>query len=645
MSNFLFEERDFSYLELFYRSQGDGPSETWKRGFREKLRSLARAVLRELSEILDGWEFKVWFRRGRAGFFLDNPTHRTKSGIAGNKPILFFLLYPDRAQIGFCLYGKESSSEDSPLLKFRKNINRFFRKSEKYYRELRKKDYLFWKDCTREPTDHSMDWDEWREAGRAVGKLLTPAQILSVGTELPSVVAQLFSELLGWYGFIERKFSKLPPIRELHIPYPEESDWNGGGPELDDRALRLTWVDDFLVFSRNYNFIWPRELISALYLSLQTRPFAILSGPVGVGKSSLALLFVRFVCEELGDSNYTVIPVRSDWTDSLPLLGYYDVLAGVYRPTPFLRILLRALEDPENPYFVILEELNLSRPEYYLSEILILLESSLGGREERVPLTLHQESSPLAIEDPVFGSLSVPPSLSLPPNLYLIGTINEDETTYSLSPKVLDRANVIAVSPGSAEYFLQLWSESVPCSEKKSRSVSQIALQRSIFIREGDFSRPYSPWELLMPAELRRDLGEQVGALLRLFSRLGVDFSSRWIGEFFSFAENAFRFFEPELPDVDWILERVIFQRLLPQVERNLKDSRQLLEWLILFSINYREFQNQLKIREKENNLERPGLPAEWRTIRECRMLQLRDRLAKIYLKSSEFDYYLGDRL
>jgi len=136
------------------------------------------------------------------------------------------------------------------------------------------------------------------------------------------------------------------------------------------------------------------------------------------------------------------LSVRPDWRDSKALLGYYNPLTERYESTPLLEFLLRAAKDYDQnkgnaqPYFVILDEMNLAHVEYYFADFLSVLES---GREEgwtKEALRLHSFGKSILDQD----GYPVPPELRLPPNLYIIGTVNIDETTYMFSPKVLDRA-------------------------------------------------------------------------------------------------------------------------------------------------------------------------------------------------------------
>ena len=127
--------------------------------------------------------------------------------------------------------------------------------------------------------------------------------------------------------------------------------------------------------------------------------------------------------------------MRPEWTDPTGLTGYYDVLSNRYVVPPFLEAVMLATAHDESPVFVVLDEMNLSRVEYYLSDVLSCIETG-------EPLQLHSNSVPLEGSTGISISAEIP----LPPNLYLIGTINVDETTSPVSDKVLDRAVVIDLS-------------------------------------------------------------------------------------------------------------------------------------------------------------------------------------------------------
>ena len=181
--------------------------------------------------------------------------------------------------------------------------------------------------------------------------------------------------------------------------------------------------------------IYSDLLIKRFATSLLTKPFVILSGLAGSGKTQLAIAFAKAMVEN-EDEQLRVVSVGADWTNREPLLGYPNALKTgeyVHPESGALDILINANKNPDKPYFLILDEMNLSYVERYFADFLSAMES-------------HQEI-PLWKQD---GN-ETPKSVKLPKNVFVIGTINVDETTYMFSPKVLDRANVIEFKVGEKD--------------------------------------------------------------------------------------------------------------------------------------------------------------------------------------------------
>src|SRR5262249_31503745 len=151
-----------------------------------------------------------------------------------------------------------------------------------------------------------------------------------------------------------------------------------------------------------------------------------LSGLSGSGKTQLALKYARAVhgLKDMGDPDplLSVCPVRPEWTDPTALTGYPDVLTNRYVVPSFLQAVMLALAHKDSPVFIVLDEMNLARVEYYFSDVLSCIETG-------EPLPLHSSGVPM---EGTTG-ISVPAEVPLPPNLNIIGTINIDETTNPVS--------------------------------------------------------------------------------------------------------------------------------------------------------------------------------------------------------------------
>jgi len=186
------------------------------------------------------------------------------------------------------------------------------------------------------------------------------------------------------------------------------------------------------------------QLLQCRFLaSLQSKPFVILTGLSGSGKTKLAQAFVQWICQN--ESQYCLVPVGADWTNREPLLGYPNALKPEEYVKPdsgVLDLIIQANKWPDLPHFLILDEMNLSHVERYFADFLSVMES-----KEEIPLYAEGEGT---VEN------GVPAKLNILSNLFIIGTVNIDETTNMFSPKVLDRANTIEfrVTKEEMENFL-----------------------------------------------------------------------------------------------------------------------------------------------------------------------------------------------
>ena len=187
-------------------------------------------------------------------------------------------------------------------------------------------------------------------------------------------------------------------------------------------------LDSFRQALYEAGLIYSDKLVTRFVSSLLTKPFVILTGLSGSGKTKLAQAFTQWICQT--PKQYCIVPVGADWTNREPLLGYPNALKPDEYVKPdngVLDLIINANKEPELPFFIILDEMNLSQVERYFADFLSVMES--------------KGEIPLFAEGTVNNG--VPANLKLPSNLFIIGTVNIDETTNMFSPKVLDRANTV----------------------------------------------------------------------------------------------------------------------------------------------------------------------------------------------------------
>lgn len=188
-------------------------------------------------------------------------------------------------------------------------------------------------------------------------------------------------------------------------------------------------IDQIKKYIEAKGFSYDNNLIENFYLSLKSKQFVILAGTSGTGKTKLVKLFADAI-----DAKYKLVSVRPDWSDSSDLFGHTN-LRGEFIPDAIIDYIKDASEHLEQPYFLCLDEMNLARVEYYLSDFLSLIETRKKLESEIITECLELDKEATEYK-----------GLYLPENLYFIGTVNMDETTFLFSKKVLDRANTIEFS-------------------------------------------------------------------------------------------------------------------------------------------------------------------------------------------------------
>jgi len=277
------------------------------------------------------------------------------------------------------------------------------------------------------------------------------------------------------------------------------------------------------------------QLVTRFIASLLTKPFLILTGLSGSGKTKLAQAFAQWICE---DSNqYRIVPVGADWTNREPLLGYPNALNPeeyVQPDSGVLELILRANENSHQQHFLILDEMNLSHVERYFADFLSVMES-------QQQIALHSSAT-------IKG---VPQELPLPRNLFLIGTVNIDETTNMFSPKVLDRANIIEFRISANEMLSYL-------EEPKPLNMPALTAQGANMTQ--DFLRLSQ-----QPAVISEGANHTI--LLELFTALqkaGAEFGYRTAGEIQRLGQQLTQLAPDMLNDEK--MDIAVMQKLLPKL-------------------------------------------------------------------------------
>lgn len=290
------------------------------------------------------------------------------------------------------------------------------------------------------------------------------------------------------------ELKEVPPVIKALV--------NLGEPEqLFERDALKRVAERMQLFGLDY----PVEIIRAFHTSMkvnQSTQMTVLAGISGTGKSQLP----RQYANALG-IGFQQVPVQPRWDSPQDLMGFYNYIEGKFRPTDLARALY-ALDTINNPddsvkdrmLMVLLDEMNLARVEYYFSDFLSKLESRPGDNQLS-DVTLRKDAE-IELEIP---RMLAPPRIFPGYNLLFAGTMNEDESTQSLSDKVYDRANVIrfaapknikfakqpeAFDPGSA-LSRENWKSWIrPVSDVIGQSELETILDKLIDIMR-DFNSPF----------------------------------------------------------------------------------------------------------------------------------------------------------
>ena len=223
------------------------------------------------------------------------------------------------------------------------------------------------------------------------------------------------------------------------------------------------------IAARGFNY--EGDLIENFYLSLKSKPFVILAGTSGTGKTRLVKLFAEAIGAKM-----KLVPVRPDWSDSSDLFGHTD-LSNQFHPGAIIDFIKQAEWDKSTPHFLCLDEMNLARVEYYLSDFLSIIET----RDRKDNGAIETDA---LVDASYFRTQSAREKYGrvyIPENLYIIGTVNMDETTFPFSKKVLDRANTIEFS------FVNLMAKTIAGRQAVAQKLDNSFLKTDyLYLRDCD---------------------------------------------------------------------------------------------------------------------------------------------------------------
>lgn len=346
-------------------------------------------------------------------------------------------------------------------------------------------------------------------------------------------------------------------------------------------------VNSLLKSTQKIGFTFSGNQITRIIASQVTKPFVILTGLSGSGKTKLAEAVAYWLSAE-PEHQVCMVAVGADWTNKEPLLGYANAITPDHYCAPansILQLLDHAQKAPNAPHFLILDEMNLSHVERYFADFLSAMESSEPA------LALHGQGTLKA------DSLDVPARLVLPRNVFIVGTVNVDETTYMFSPKVLDRANVIEfrVSAEQMSDFLAAPASSVRVKDLASEG----AHYAEAFVARAQLD---TNLEQDVAKQLQQDLIE----LFEPLSEVGAEFGYRSAKEIARFVA-----IHRELTGEGWnykdALDAQVMQKLMPKLHGSARKLSGVLETLEEFADKHQLPLTQDKVKRMQKRLKDEG--------------------------------------
>ena len=258
-----------------------------------------------------------------------------------------------------------------------------------------------------------------------------------------------------------------------------------------------------------------------------------------------------------------LVPVGADWTNSEKLLGYPNALdktSYVMPDSGVLKLLLDAEKNPKLPFFLILDEMNLSHVERYFADFLSAMES---GDE----IKLYDGDLRYADEE---KTIAVPRRIRVPKNLFVIGTMNVDETTYMFSPKVLDRAQVIEfrVKPDEMAKFSGFekadgsWQDGTAAKVDLEKLADPNGIGKGAKYAESFLELALGRGEKKPSGKSLHEVATAINAFFRPLAKLGAEFGYRSAFEIMSFCG----FYIDAGAKIDDAIDAAIVQKLLPKV-------------------------------------------------------------------------------
>lgn len=337
----------------------------------------------------------------------------------------------------------------------------------------------------------------------------------------------------------------------------------------------IEYIKNYLAFREDKKLYYSEEILEQFYAGLCTNQLIVLSGQPGTGKTSLVEGFCNAISAKL-----TIISVQPNWTDNQDLLGFFNPIEGTYISTTFLDAIIEAENNPEQLHIICLDEMNLAHVEYYFSEFL----SKLQSEDKKITLYseyLYNEARSEVLEKIEFliekseannykteekinllkfidfeeynklkkkwNSLNrYRYEIKIPDNIRFVGTINKDETTKNLSPKVIDRSYIIEIDNCSKDLVTKM---SNPTARERKK------YNENLYIKPNEFN--------INNINISQELKDKLDSIINILVKLDITLSNR-INNQIKELNGAEIFNESEIFDV------IVATKILPKINNEI---------------------------------------------------------------------------
>lgn len=323
-------------------------------------------------------------------------------------------------------------------------------------------------------------------------------------------------------------------------------------------------------YAQQIGFICEPSDLANLILCMQAKPFVILSGISGTGKSLLPRLIADVI-----SADFVSIPVKPNWNDNSYLMGYYSLIQDDFVSGPVTRAVEAAADRPAVPMIIRLDEMNLAHVEHYFSDLLSIMENrrrtETGVTSDILPLDLPEQMA--APSGAKLARIERLRSATLPWNVFIVGTVNVDETTHPFSRKVLDRSFAIEFSAVDLTAF----STSQPGNRITAPDGSRfrpLLLDRPLNVNEVYGQAP----------EFFQDIAGRLQEFNSVLMSVDLQFGYRVRDEICLYMDAWRRHNLSEIMSIDEAFDYCLLQKVLPRCHGTSDASRRALEQLFFIS-------------------------------------------------------------